>query len=185
MNIYPCWLYSYGMYCHHGELYYLVQSYSYIVIYYTWVVMSCYGWFWMAHLHAGCCLLRWICQLQSDWHRRRSPCKLWQTMRWVVGPLSRRAIRNRQRFLRVCYRNLMILCGFTGHWTLDDPGWLLLEVLLSSPMLLQVGSTWALSTYRAKGQGRAQIQVAKVGNRDRATERDLVMFWRQFLDPLL
>ena len=34
-----------------------------------------------------------------------------------------------------------------------------------------MGSTWALSIYRAKGPGRAQIQLAKVRNRVRQSER--------------
>ena len=34
-----------------------------------------------------------------------------------------------------------------------------------------MGATWALSIYRAKGPGRAQIQLAKVRNRVRQSER--------------
>ena len=39
------------------------------------------------------------------------------------------------------------------------------------PMLPKVGSTWAHAIYRAKGPGRAQIQLAKVRNRVRQSDR--------------
>ena len=131
----------------------------------------------MAHLHLGRCLLRWICQLQNDGHRRRSPCKVWPhhaASCWTVGPWGRWAVGplgDTSWTDSVSESSLGTWCHvfiWFNSMTLDDSFW----------------RRWDRhEPFRYTAQ-RVRVELKFNWPRwetewDRARERDFMMFWRQ------
>ena len=131
----------------------------------------------MAHLHLGRCLLRWICQLQNDGHRRRSPCKVWPhhaASCWTVGPWGRWAVGplgDTSWTDSVSESSLGTWCHdfiWFNSMTLDDSFW----------------RRWERhEPFRYTAQ-RVRVELKFNWPRwetewDRARERDFMMFWRQ------
>ena len=137
----------------------------------------------MAHLHLGRCLLRWICQLQNDGHRRRSPCKVWPhhaASCWTVGPWGRWAVGplgDTSWTDSVSESSLGTWCpDFTGFnsMTLDDSFWKFF--FLQSAHAAEGGIDMSLCDIPRKGSGSSSNSTGQ-GEKQSETERENVILW--------